>query len=112
MLNKLDFIQEKYKELSDKVSDPEIIADQPVWQKHMKEMGEMEPIVNKYKKYKKTEKDLTGAKDMLSEGGLDDEIKELAKMEISDLEDKIEKLSEELKILLLPKDPNDEKNVM
>ena len=49
---------------------------------------------------------------MLSEGGLDDEIKELAKMEISDLEDKIEKLSEELKILLLPKDPNDEKNVI
>ena len=79
MLNKLDFIQEKYKELSDKVSDPEIIADQPVWQKHMKEMGEMEPIVNKYKEYKKAEEDLTGAKDMLSEGGLDDEIKELAK---------------------------------
>lgn len=112
MLNKLDFIQEKYKELSDKVSDPEIIADQPVWQKHMKEMGEMEPIVNKYKEYKKAEEDLTGAKDMLSEGGFDDEIKELAKMEISDLEDKIEKLSEELKILLLPKDPNDEKNVI
>lgn len=112
MLNKLDFIQEKYKELSDKVSDPDIIADQPVWQKHMKEMGEMEPIVNKYKEYKKAEEDLTGAKDMLSEGGLDDEIKELAKMEISDLEDKIEKLSEELKILLLPKDPNDEKNVI
>lgn len=112
MLNKLDFIQEKYEELSDKVSDPEIIADQPVWQKHMKEMGEMEPIVNKYKEYKKAEEDLTGAKDMLSEGGLDDEIKELAKMEISDLEDKIEKLSEELKILLLPKDPNDEKNVI
>lgn len=112
MLNKLDFIQEKYKELSDKVSDPEIIADQPVWQKHMKEMGEMEPMVNKYKEYKKAEEDLTGAKDMLSEGGLDDEIKELAKMEISDLEDKIEKLSEELKILLLPKDPNDEKNVI
>ena len=78
----------------------------------MKEMGEMEPIVNKYKEYKKAEEDLTGAKDMLSEGGLDDEIKELAKMEISDLEDKIEKLSEELKILLLPKDPNDEKNVI
>ena len=112
MLNKLDFIQEKYKELSDKVSDPDIIADQPVWQRHMKEMGEMEPIVNKYKEYKKAEEDLTGAKDMLSEGGLDDEIKELAKMEISDLEDKIEKLSEELKILLLPKDPNDEKNVI
>ena len=112
MLNKLDFIQEKYKELSDKVSDPEIIADQPVWQKHMKEMGEMEPIVNKYKEYKKAEEDLTNAKDMLSEGELDDEIKELAKMEISDLEDKIEKLSEELKILLLPKDPNDEKNVI
>ncbi len=112
MLDKLDFITEKYEELSQKVSNPDIIADQPVWQKHMKEMGEMEPIVNKYKEYKKAVEELSGAKEMLSEGGLDDEMKELTKMEISDLDEKIETMSEELKILLLPKDPNDEKNVI
>ena len=52
MFNKLEFVLEKYEELSMKVSDPEIINNQPLWQKHIKEMGEMEPIVNKYKEYK------------------------------------------------------------
>ena len=52
MFDKLDFILEKYEELALKVSDPDIINNQPVWQKHVKEMGEMEPLVNKYKEYK------------------------------------------------------------
>ena len=101
MFDKLDFITEKYDELAKKVSDPEVINNQPVWQKHVKEMGEMEPIVNKYKEYKKAKSDLAEAKEMLEEG--DDEMKELAKMEIGDLEDKITDLEEELKILLIPK---------
>ena len=54
MFDKLDFILEKYEELSQKVSDPEIINNQPVWQKYVKEMSDMEPIVKKYKEYKKT----------------------------------------------------------
>ena len=53
MFDKLDFILEKYEELSMKVSDPDVINNQPLWQKHIKEMGEMEPIVNKYREYKK-----------------------------------------------------------
>ena len=53
MFSKLDFILEKYEELSMKVSDPDVINNQPLWQKSMKEMGEMEPIVQKYKEYKK-----------------------------------------------------------
>lgn len=110
MLDKLDFILEKYEELSLKVSDPDVINNQPVWQKHIKEMGEMEPIVNKYKEYKKAKEDLLDAKEMLEEG--DEEIREMAKMEINELEDKIETFSAELNILLLPKDPNDEKNVI
>ena len=110
MFDKLDFITEKYDELAQKVSDPEIINNQPVWQKHVKEMGEMEPIVNKYKEYRKAKTDLADAKEMLEDG--DDEMRELAKMEISELEDKIEEQEAELKILLLPKDPNDEKNVI
>lgn len=110
MFDKLDFILEKYEELSLKVSDPEIINNQPVWQKHIKEMGEMEPIVNKYKEYKKAKEDLQAAKEMLEEN--DEELREMAKMEISELEPTIESISEELNILLLPKDPNDERNVI
>ena len=110
MFNKLEFVLEKYEELSMKVSDPEIINNQPVWQKHIKEMGEMEPIVNKYKEYKAAKESMAEAKDMLDMG--DEELRELAKMEISDLEDKIPQLEDELKILMLPKDPNDEKNVI
>ncbi|MBR4411967.1 MAG: peptide chain release factor 1 [Firmicutes bacterium] len=110
MFNKLEFVLEKYDELSMKVSDPEIINNQPLWQKHIKEMGEMEPIVNKYKEYKAAKDSMTEAKDMLDMG--DEELKELAKMEISELEDRIPELEDELKILMLPKDPNDEKNVI
>ena len=110
MFNKLEFVLEKYDELSMKVSDPEIINNQPLWQKHIKEMGEMEPIVNKYKEYKAAKDSMAEAKDMLDMG--DEELKELAKMEISELEDRIPELEDELKILMLPKDPNDEKNVI
>ncbi len=110
MFDKLDFILEKYEELSMKVSDPDIINNQPVWQKHIKEMGEMEPIVNKYREYKKAKESVAEAKEMLESG--DEELRELAKMEIAEYEDEIPKMEDELKILLLPKDPNDEKNVI
>ena len=83
MFDKLDFILEKYEELSLKVSDPDIINNQPLWQKHIKEMGEMEPIVNKYKEYKKAKESIAEAKEMLEMG--DEELKELAKMEIAEL---------------------------
>lgn len=110
MFDKLQFVVEKYEELSLKVSDPDVIANQTVWQKHIKEMGEMEPIVNKYTEYKKAKESLAEAKEMLDMG--DEELRELAKMEISELEDAIPEMEAELKILMLPKDPNDEKNVI
>lgn len=111
MFDKLDFIVEKYKELSLKVSDPEVINNQPVWQKHIKEMGEMEPIVKKYEKYKKAKENLAEAKEIV-EIESDEELRDLAKLEVSELTDSIEELEEELKVLLLPKDPNDERNVI
>ena len=110
MFDKLDFISDKYEELAMKVADPDVINDQPRWQKYIKEMGEMEPIVNKYKEYKKTKESVAEAKEMLDSG--DEELKELAKMELSDLEDKIPEMENDLKVLLLPKDPNDDKNVI
>lgn len=111
MFDKLDFIVEKYQEMSLKVSDPEVIADQPVWQKYIKEMGEMEPIVKKYEEYKKAKTGLADAKEIV-ENESDEEMRDLAKMEIGELEDEITTLEAELKVLLLPKDPNDEKNVI
>ena len=111
MFDKLDFIVEKYQELSLKVSDPDVINDQPVWQKYIKEMGEMEPIVKKYEEYKKAKEGLRDVKEIV-ENETDEEMRDLAKMEINDLEEQIEQNEEELKVLLLPKDPNDEKNVI
>lgn len=110
MFDKLDFILEKYEELSMKVSDPDVINNQPLWQKYIKDLGEMEPIVKKYKEYKTAKGNLSEAKEMLESG--DEELRELAKMELSELEDKIPEMEDELKILLLPKDPNDDKNVI
>lgn len=110
MFDKLDFISDKYEELAMKVADPDVINDQPRWQKYIKEIGEMEPIVNKYKEYKKTKESVAEAKEMLDSG--DEELKELAKMELADLEDKIPEMENDLKVLLLPKDPNDDKNVI
>ncbi|MBO4725464.1 MAG: peptide chain release factor 1 [Firmicutes bacterium] len=110
MFQKLDFIQEKYEELSLKVSDPEIIANQSEWQKLAKEMGEMEPIVKKYNEYKKAKEGIEEAKLMLEED--DEELREMAKAEISELESDIENYEQELKVLLLPKDPNDDRNVI
>ncbi len=110
MFDKLDFISDKYEELAMKVADPDVISNQPVWQKYIKEMGEMEPVVNKYKEYKKTKESIDEAKEMLDSG--DEELKELAKMELADLEDKLPEMENDLKVLLLPKDPNDDKNVI
>jgi peptide chain release factor 1 len=112
MFDKLDFIAGKYDELSSRVSDPEVIANQTLWQKHIKEMAEMEPIVNKYKEYKKVKDDLATTKEMLDEGGMDEELRELAKEELYDLQDRLTPLEQELQFLLLPKDPNDDKNVI
>ena len=93
-----------------KVSDPDVINNQPLWQKHIKEMGEIEPIVNKYSEYKKAKASVAEAKEMLESG--DEDLKELAKMELAELEDKIPEMESDLKVLLLPKDPNDDKNVI
>ncbi|KXB47536.1 hypothetical protein HMPREF3188_00506 [Tissierellia bacterium KA00581] len=110
MFDKLDLLVEKFQELEGKIIDPEIMKDMNVWQKLAKEHGDLKPVVEKYKEYSKNKKELEENKEMLKETS-DDEMKELIKEEISLLEENIEKEEEELKILLLPKDPNDEKNV-
>ncbi|AOT70091.1 peptide chain release factor 1 [Geosporobacter ferrireducens] len=111
MFDKLEFIQDKYEDLSKKASDPEVISNQSEWQKYVKELSDLEPIVNKYKEYKSVKNGIQEAKGILSESN-DEELREMAKMELGDLEDQIEQIESELKILMLPKDPNDDKNVI
>ena len=111
MFDKLDFITEKYKELSEKVADPAVIADQKTWQKHMKEMAEIEPVVRAYESYRKMQSDLADARERIDLED-DEEMREMAKEEAKELEEKMAKAQDELKILLLPKDPNDDKNVI
>ena len=94
-----------------RVSDPEIISDQSTWQKLMKEVSDLEPIVSKYREYKQTKEDIEAAKEIL-ETSSDEEFRELAKMELSEKEADMETIQSEMKILMLPKDPNDDKNVI
>lgn len=111
MYDKLEFIEEKYEDLSHKISDPEIIAEQNLWKKLVKEHSDLEPLVQKFREYKSVIKGIEDSEEMLREES-DKELIEMIKMELSDLEDKKTALEEELRIMLLPKDPNDEKNVI
>ncbi|MBQ1489491.1 MAG: peptide chain release factor 1 [Eubacterium sp.] len=111
MFEKLDSVVDKYEELTRVVADPEVIANQSAWQKHMKELGEMEPIVHKYQEYKAAKEELDFAKDIL-ENESDEEMRDMAKAEIAEQEEHLEKAASELKVLLIPKDPNDERNVI
>jgi len=111
MFDKLEFIEEKYQELSEKISDPEVISDQKLWQKLMKEHAELGPIVEKYKEYKDALNGIEEAKEIIRDES-DEEMRDLAKMELLELEESVEEIQLELKKLLLPKNPNDDKNVI
>ena len=112
MLNRLEAIESKYKELSQATMDPNLInEDRDQWQRVMMEHAEIEPVVLKYREYSKVSKELEEAKEMLYEK-LDEDMKEMVKEEVKDLEDQFEKLEDEIKFLLIPKDPNDHKNVI
>ena len=108
MFEKLEDVEKRYEELNQKISDPEVIARQNEWKELMKEHSEISEIVAKYREYKKVQKDLEEAKEMLN----DKELKELAEMEMVEAKEKLPKIEEELKTLLIPKDPNDDKNVI
>lgn len=108
MFDNLDAVEKNYEELTKKISDPEVISNQNEWRKMMKEQSDLEPIVQKYREYKNVQKELEEAKEMLN----DKELKELAEEEMLAAKEKLPVLEEELKMLLIPKDPDDEKNVI
>lgn len=111
MLDKLAGLEQKYEELSVLISDPEVIADLNRWQQYVKNHSELEEIVTVYREYKKVVQELEDTAELLKED-LDAEMQEMAEMEKQELEEKKEDLESQLKLLLLPKDPNDDKNVI
>ncbi|MCI5970204.1 MAG: peptide chain release factor 1 [Oscillospiraceae bacterium] len=111
MFEKLSFIEGRFEELEKKIADPEVIADQELWRKLCKEHSDIAPIVEKYKEYKLICDNISEAKEII-ETSDDKEMKELAESELEEGKAKIEKIEQEIKILLLPKDENDDKNVI
>jgi len=108
MFQKLEAVEKRYEDLNKLISDPEVISNQSEWQKLMKEHSDITDIVAKYREYKKTLQTLEDAKEMMN----DKELKELAEMEMLEAKEALPKIEEELKILLIPKDPNDDKNII
>ena len=111
MFEKLDELISKYEEMNRQLQDPAIISDGARFQKIMKEQGAITPLVNAYTEYKKCNEDLTDALEMLSSEN-DEEMRTMLKETVSDEKKRIAELEEEIKILLLPQDPNDSKNVI
>ena len=112
MFQKLEAVEKRFEELTQKISDPEVIARQNEWREYMKEHAELEPIVEKYREYKKVEKEYQEAKEMMDDASTDKELKDLAEMEMLEAKEKLPKIEEEIKILLIPKDKDDDKNVI
>lgn len=112
MFEKLSFIEKQHEELAAKISDPEVMQDMDNWRKLCKEHADMTPIVEKYKEYKANKNTIEDAEMMLDDPETDKEFKEMLNEEIKEAKANIERIEEELKILLLPKDPNDDKNVI
>lgn len=108
MFENLEEIEVKYEDLTRKISDPEVISNQEEWRKMMKEHSDIEPIVLKYREYKTVKKDFEDSKEMLN----DPDMKDLAEVEMLESKEKLPVLESELKILLIPKDPDDDKNVI
>ena len=112
MFDRLDSIDSRLNEINEQLMDANVVSDQNKYKNLMKELKALNPIVETYSRYKKAKDEFNEARDMLREGGLDREFREIVKEQYDESEKEIEKISDELKILLLPRDPNDEKDVI
>ncbi len=110
MFKKLDEVDNRYEELSQLLGDPEVISDQPTFQKYAKEHADIAPVIEAYRRYKEIKSELDDNKELLSDP--DPEMKEMARDEIKRLDADKAELEKELTILMIPKDPRDEKNVI
>lgn len=112
MIEKVKLMELRYNEISNKLSEPGVADNQKLFTDLMKEYKNLTPIIEKYKEYEKAENSFSEARELLEAGGMDKDFKEMVQLEFETSKEQKEKLFEELKILLLPKDPNDDKNVI
>ena len=112
MTEKLQAMENRFNEINEMLTDINIINDQEQYKKLMKELKNLTPIVEKFREYKSAESDFKEAEQMLADGGLDKEFKEIVQEQYETNKELIEKYTEELKVLLLPKDPDDDKSVI
>ncbi len=111
MFDKLEDLLIRFEELMGELSSPDVTSNQERFRKLMKEQSDLTPIVEAYKEYKKSKQDIADSLEML-EAESDEDMREMLKEELNDAKKRVEELEEKLKILLLPKDPNDDKNVI
>lgn len=112
MFDKLKAVEARYEDISAKLADSAVINDPEQLKKLMKEHKSLSPVVEKYREYISVKKDCEEAKELLDSSGSDKELRELAEEEYLDCKERLEVLSDELRVLLLPKDPNDDRNVI
>ncbi len=112
MFENLVVFEKRYEELNQKLYDPSVLSNQAQYTELMKEHKNITPIVEKYREYQKAVRSMTEARELLEDGSLDKDLKEMAEEEFQTAKSDIERCSEELKILLLPRDPNDDRNVI
>jgi len=111
LFHRLEEIESKYDSLAERVNDPATIAAQDTWRALMKEYSDLTPIVETYRTYKTAKANVEESKQLLHDN-LDDDFRQLVKEELKENQERLEELTDSLKILLLPKDPNDDKNVI
>lgn len=112
MFEKLSVMEQKYEEISSRLSEPDVISDNKLYTQLMREYKSMTPIIEKFREYKKADDSFNEARELLEAGGLDKDFKEMVQSEFEQSKEELERLTGDLKILLLPKDPNDDKNVI
>jgi peptide chain release factor 1 len=112
LLDKLQSVEQTFNELTRRLADPEVARDPSEFQRVAKARSSLEEVVSTYETWKSSQEELTGARQILKDAGGDPELQEMAALEVQDLEQKLGELEKRLKILLLPSDPNDDKNIM
>ena len=112
MFEKLKSLEDRYNEISEKLSQPDIVSDNGLYTQLMKDFKNMTPVMEKYREYKKTLESFDEAQELLNENGLEKDFREMAQSQYDEAKEAIEIITQELKVLLLPKDPDDDKNVI
>ncbi len=112
MFAKLEAVKSRYEEINRRLQDPTVVGNPEQFKNLMKDYKQLTPLIETYSQYTAAEKAYTEAKELLDEGGLDADFKELAKAELEENKEKVDELAQELKILLLPRDENDDRNVI